>query len=220
MISRRTRVTCSRNSLSPISTIWKRSLADDLLSISGRLKVRYFNRLDSDLTEVYFRLLPNLWGNLMQVDNVTVNDSPVTPRLESKATALYVPLDETVPSSGHVDIGLNFRVIIPQDGSSNYGTFAYLDGTLALAQFYPIIPLRDELGWRIEIYPSDGGCHCNRIGQLPGEDQRPRGYSPGSQWCSRRLSNRWQSSGDHPGCCACARVLPGGQRQLPGPNPE
>jgi hypothetical protein len=131
-------------------------LADDLLSISGRLGVRYFNRLDSDLTEVYFRLLPNLWGSLMQVDNVTVNGNPVTPRLDSEATALYVPLDEVVPSSGHVDIGLNFRVAIPQDGSSNYGTFAYLDGTLALAQFYPIIPLRDELGWRIEIYPSMG----------------------------------------------------------------
>ncbi len=131
-------------------------VADDLLSISGRLKVRYFNRLDSDLTEVYFRLLPNLWGNLMQVDNVTVNDRPVTPRLESEATALHVPLDEAVPGSGHVDIGLNYHVIIPQDGSSNYGTFAYLDGTLALAQFYPIIPLRDEMGWRIEIYPSMG----------------------------------------------------------------
>ncbi len=131
-------------------------VADDLLSLSGRMKVRYFNRLDSDLTEVYFRLLPNLWGDLMQVDNITVNGHPVTPRLESKATALYVPLDDKVPSGGHVDIGLNFKVVIPQDGSSNYGTFAFLDGTLALAQFYPLIPLRDELGWRIEIYPSMG----------------------------------------------------------------
>ena len=142
----------------PLTDIYhmEATVADDLHSISGRMKVRYFNRLDSDLTEVYFRLLPNLWGNLMQVDKVTVNDNPVTPRLESETTALYVPLDEIVPSSGHVDIGLNFKVVIPQDGSSNYGTFAFLDGTLALAQFYPIIPQRDELGWRIEIYPSIG----------------------------------------------------------------
>ena len=132
------------------------SLEDDLLSVSGKLEVRYYNRLDTDLTEVYFRLLPNLWGSLMQVNNVTVNGKPVTPRLESEDTALYVSLDEIVPGSGHVDIGMNFEAIIPQDDSSNYGTFAYLDGTLALAQFYPIIPLRDESGWRTEIYPSRG----------------------------------------------------------------
>jgi hypothetical protein len=142
----------------PLTDIYhlEATLADDLLNISGKLKVRYFNRLDLSLTEVYFRLLPNLWGSLMQVDNVSVNGNPVTPRLESEDTALYVALDEVVPSGGHVDIDLNFRVTVPQDGSSNYGTFSYLDGTLALAQFYPIIPLRDELGWRTEIYPSMG----------------------------------------------------------------
>jgi len=131
-------------------------LADDLLSLSGKLEVRYFNRLDTGMTEVYFRLLPNLWGNLMQVDQVTVNGIPVTSRLENEDSALYVPLDVVIPGNGYVDIGLNFNVTIPQDGSSNYGTFAYLDGTLALAQFYPIIPLRDELGWRTELYPSRG----------------------------------------------------------------
>jgi hypothetical protein len=131
-------------------------LADDLHELSGKMRVRYFNRLEDDLAEVYFRLLPNLWGNLMQVDSVTVNDLSITPRLENKSTALHVPLGEVVPSGGHIDIELLFTVSIPQNSSSNYGTFAYLDGTLALAQFYPIIPLRDELGWRTELYPSLG----------------------------------------------------------------
>jgi hypothetical protein len=131
-------------------------LGDDLLSLNGKMKVRYFNRLEMALEEVYFRLLPNLWGDLMQVSNVTVNGSSVTPELINEDTALHIPLTGKVPSAGHVDIGLNFTVSIPQDGSSNYGTFAYQDGTLTLAQFYPLIPLRDESGWRIEVYPPSG----------------------------------------------------------------
>jgi hypothetical protein len=132
------------------------TLADDLLSLSGRMKVRYFNRMETDLEEVYFRLLPNLWGDLMQVSSVTVNGSPVTPRLENEDTALFVPLNEKAASGSHVDLGLEFTVTIPQDGSGNYGTFGFQDDTLTLAQFYPLIPLRDEEGWRIEIYPSSG----------------------------------------------------------------
>lgn len=138
-------------------------LADDLLSLSGRLQVRYFNRMDGDLAEVYFRLLPNLWGNLMQVSSVSVNGSPVTPRLENGDTALYVPLTEKVPSGGYVDIDLQFSDILPQDGSGNYGTFGFQDETLALAQFYPLIPLRDEDGWRIELYPPDGDVTVTEV---------------------------------------------------------
>ncbi len=132
------------------------TLADDLLSLSGRLQVRYFNRLEGDLAEVYFRLLPNMWGDLMQVSDVSVNGNPVETRLENSDTALYVPLPEKVPAGGYVDIDLSFSDVLPQDGSGNYGTFGFQDDTLALAQFYPLIPLRDEKGWRIEIYPPDG----------------------------------------------------------------
>jgi hypothetical protein len=139
------------------------TLADDLLSLSGRLQVRYFNRLEGDLAEVYFRLLPNLWGDLMHVSSVSVNGSPVTPRLENNDTALYVPLSEKVASGGSVDIDLQFSDILPQDGSGNYGTFGFQDDTLALAQFYPLIPLRDEQGWRIELYPPDGDVTVTEV---------------------------------------------------------
>ncbi len=138
-------------------------LGDDLTGLNGHMKVRYFNRLDADLGEVYFRLLPNLWGLLMQVSTVSVNGIAITPRLENDDTALYIPLKKTVTSGGHTDIDLDFEVIIPQDDSGNYGTFGYQKGILALAQFYPLIPLRDESGWRIELYPPDGDVTVTEV---------------------------------------------------------
>ncbi|MGB8252513.1 MAG: M1 family metallopeptidase [Anaerolineaceae bacterium] len=139
------------------------NLGDDLTGLNGHMKVRYFNRLDADLGEVYFRLLPNLWGLLMQVSTVSVNGIAITPRLENDDTALYIPLKKTVTSGGHTDIDLDFEVIIPQDDSGNYGTFGYQKGILALAQFYPLIPLRDENGWRIELYPPDGDVTVTEV---------------------------------------------------------
>jgi hypothetical protein len=138
-------------------------LADDLLSLSGKMQVRYFNRLDGDLAEVYFRLLPNLWGSLMQVSDITVNGNLVESRLENGDTALYIPLDVKVPKGGYAEIFLQFSASLPQDGSGNYGTFGFQDDTLALAQFYPLIPLRDEAGWRTERYPSDGDVTVTEV---------------------------------------------------------
>ncbi len=50
----------------PLTDIYliEANLGDDLTGLNGRMKVRYFNRLENDLEEVYFRLLPNLWGSL------------------------------------------------------------------------------------------------------------------------------------------------------------
>ena len=149
----------------PLTDIYliEANLGDNLTGLNGHMKVRYFNRLDTDLEEVYFRLLPNLWGILMQVSAVSVNGDAVTSRLENDDTALYIPLNDKIASGGHVDIDLDFEVIIPQDDSGNYGTFGFQYGTLALAQFYPLIPLRDESGWRIELYPPDGDVTVTEV---------------------------------------------------------
>jgi hypothetical protein len=162
----------------PLTDIYhiEADLSDDLTSLSGRMQIRYFNRMPDNLEEVYFRLLPNLWGNLMQVNAVTVSDNPVTPILENRDTALKVPLRDGIASGGYIDINLDFEVTIPQDASGNYGIFGNQYGTLALAQFYPLIPLRDERGWRIETYPPVGDITVAEVANYLVRFSAPEGF--------------------------------------------
>jgi aminopeptidase N len=52
---------------------------------------------------------------------------------------------------------MDFDVTVPTDvASSNYGTFAYLEGVLALAHPYPMIAVYDDEGWNTEIAPPEG----------------------------------------------------------------
>ncbi len=51
---------------------------------------------------------------------------------------------------------LDFTVQVPTDLKGNYGAFAYVDNVLALAGFYPVIPVYDDEGWNVEIAPTYG----------------------------------------------------------------
>lgn len=133
------------------------TLADDLTSLTGRQQVRYTNAEDTTLTEVVFRLFPNLIGGAMTVSGVAVDGQSVQPTLEQSDSVLRVPLPTPLAPSGQVVIAMDFAVRVPRDpDASNYAVFGYLDDVLTLAHAYPMVAVYDDEGWNTEIAPPQG----------------------------------------------------------------
>ena len=134
---------------------------DDLTGLQGKQEVLYTNREAAPLSEVVFRLFPNLTGGSMAVSNLTVNGQPVEARYEQKNSAMIVPLPEPLAPGKQTVFAMDFDVAVPTDESSNYGTFAYLHDVLALAHVYPMIAVYDDEGWNVEIAPPQGDVVYN-----------------------------------------------------------
>lgn len=132
------------------------TLSDDLTQLTGREEVRYTNTEAVPLAEIAFRLFPNLAGGSATVNNLTIAGAPATPRYELRNSAMFVPLSQPLPRGEQIVIGMDFTVAIPTEPGGNYGAFALLDGILALAHFYPMIPAYDDEGWNVEIAPTIG----------------------------------------------------------------
>jgi aminopeptidase N len=136
----------------------------DELVLQGTEQVRYTNHETATLTEIAFRLLPNLpgYGGSLTVRSVTLNGTPATPRLEFEGSALYVPLASPLAPGGMVDLTLEFEGRIPVGSTSSgqplpgYAQYGYIDGVLALPNAYPMIPVYDDEGWNVEVAPTYG----------------------------------------------------------------
>lgn len=131
-------------------------LSDDLVNLQGREEVLYTNREGVPLTEVYFRLFPNLAKGSSTVSAVMVNGQAVEPVYELDQSAMRVPLSPALAPGQAVVLQIEFAVQAPKGEGGNYGTFAFKDGVLALAHFYPLIPVYDDEGWNVEIAPFIG----------------------------------------------------------------
>ena len=131
-------------------------LSDDLVTLTGREEVLYTNREDVPLAEVYFRLFPNLADGSSTISAVKVNGQAVEPTYELDQSAMRVPLSPALPPGQPVVLQMDFAVQVPNGEGGNYGTFAFKDGVLALAHFYPMIPVYDDEGWNVEIAPAIG----------------------------------------------------------------
>ena len=132
-------------------------LDDSLTKLSGRMEVRYTNRQTQPLNEIYFRLFPNLFGGKLEVlQQVQVDGKPVEIRLEEQDSALRVILPSPLAPGNAAVILMNWQAEIPQEGNSNYNTYAYAEGVLALGQFYPLIPAIDQDGWYVRVPPQFG----------------------------------------------------------------
>ncbi len=132
------------------------TLDDSLTQMAGRMEVRYVNHRPHPLDEVYFRLFPNLFGGKLTVGAVKVNGEAADATLEEQDSALRVRLPASLAAGQAVIVALDWDLEIPQEGNSNYNTFAFADGVLALAQFYPLIPATDADGWYVRVPPQFG----------------------------------------------------------------
>jgi len=130
---------------------------DSLTQVTGRQEVRYTNTDDVALSEIAFRLFPNLTGGSTEVANLTVDGHTATPRYTQRDSVMFVPLPKPLQPGAQTVIAMDFDVVVPTDvASSNYGTFAYLEDVLALAHPYPMIAVYDDEGWNTEIAPPEG----------------------------------------------------------------
>ncbi|NOZ26770.1 MAG: M1 family metallopeptidase [Chloroflexi bacterium] len=126
-------------------------------TISGQEIVRYTNNEAGPLDAVYFRLFPNLpRSGRATVSSLTVDGASVTPQRELAGSALRVPMDPPLPPGASVTFQLDFTVQAPATPGGNYGAFAYTNEVVALAGFYPLIPVFDDEGWNVEIAPAYG----------------------------------------------------------------
>ncbi len=131
-------------------------IANDLLLLDGHEEVRYTNRENEPLDEVYFRLFPNTAGGKATVSAAKVDGQGVEPAYEFRDSALRVPLPMALQPGEAVVIQMDFEVEMPQEMAGNYGLFGYFDGVLVLDEFYPVIPAYDDEGWNVEIPPING----------------------------------------------------------------
>ncbi len=125
--------------------------------LTGQETVVYTNNEPVPLRAVYFRLFPNLpdFGQA-GVAMLTVDGQVVTPQPELKGTALRVALPQTLRPGAQVTFELEFAVEAPATLGGNYGSFAFANDVLALAGFYPMIPVYNDEGWNLEIAPPYG----------------------------------------------------------------
>lgn len=127
------------------------TLDADLKWVSGHQIVRYTNTEQEPLDEVWFHLFPNLWDGHMSVSAATVDGRAVEAALEAGDDLLRVPLGRRLEPGQWTEIAFDFRVPVPADTEvGNYGEFAYVDGILAMAHFYPTVVVYDEQGWHTE----------------------------------------------------------------------
>jgi len=132
-------------------------VSDDMTHVDGKLAVRYTNAEDVELDEIIFRLFPNILGGKMKVENVLVNGHSTKTLQENKNSVLMVGLPAPLPPGGQVVIAMDYQVDVPTSEGSNYAVLAYLDGILALAHAYPMIPAYDnEIGWYTDVPPNYG----------------------------------------------------------------
>ncbi|MBI3161521.1 MAG: M1 family metallopeptidase, partial [Chloroflexi bacterium] len=132
------------------------SIAEDLTNIIGSETVIYTNAEDVELSEVKFRLFPNILGGDMHVDEVFVNNETVIPNYALDDSLLSVPLKQPLKPGESVTLGMDFTLRVPQSVELNYGVLAYFDNVLALAHAYPMIAVYDDEGWNAEIPPQSG----------------------------------------------------------------
>ncbi len=128
-------------------------IGESIKDINGNLQVLYTNNEDVDLSEVYFRMFPNVSGQNMIAANIQVDGITVPLVLEHLDTAIRVDLPEALPPGGSVEISMDFSQTVPGEMGGNYGLYIYQDDILALDQFFPIIPVYDDEGWNVEDPP-------------------------------------------------------------------
>lgn len=139
------------------------------LSVTGRQTVRYTNRGASPLDDILLRLYPNTpyMGGMMRVDSALADGLPVTPtawlRVSSDlatsvtdTSVIRLPLYAPLAAGHSVWLSMTFTLTAPQDSEAGYRVFGQANGVLSLPNAYPMIPPRDEAGWRVEEAPAWG----------------------------------------------------------------
>lgn len=129
----------------------------DRAVVSGHQAVTYTNRTSRDMSEIVFRLYPNLesYGGEMQVYDITAGGTPIPPHLDNTHSVLTIPLLSPLQPGRQIMLEMHFKVTVIADRSRLYNQFAYLDGVLALPNAYPMLSVYepDQGWWQVVEHP-------------------------------------------------------------------
>ncbi|RAL25885.1 M1 family metallopeptidase [Thermoflavimicrobium daqui] len=135
------------------------------------------------MKEAYFHLYPKVFhdwkygdeskptkpGNI-QVSQVKVND--VVAKQSVQDTILKVPFPKPVSSGEQVKIDMDFQLKLPH-GGSRLNTFKH---TAFLAQWYPMLAVKDKDGWHVEPYTTIGDPFYSQMSDFEITFRLPQGY--------------------------------------------
>jgi len=130
-------------------------IAEDITSVVGNQTVIYTNNEGEPLSEIYFRMFPNAGGDYMTVSNVKVDGMDAETEMQYQNTALRVRLPKAILPGESVKFSMDFSQHVPDVMSGNYGLYVFMDGILALDNFFPIIPVYNQEGWNVEDPPAN-----------------------------------------------------------------
>jgi len=143
----------------PTTYVMELSIDADAAQVSGQVDIHYTNNETLELSEIPLRLFPNSdtsRGGCTNVSVVQVDGQDVTPRFELADTVLWLPLSDPLNPADSIDISVGFDVCVPPGDGRNFSSFAAKQGVIALAHFYPFVPVYDDEGWNIELAPYYG----------------------------------------------------------------
>jgi hypothetical protein len=152
----------------PNATRYDLELAIDVdeATVSGREGIWYTNTEAVPLDALYLRFFPNSpsYGGTMTVTNLMLDGQPVAGERELEGSALRVDLEPALALEEQVELSLDFSLALPTDQSpansrkpgGGYRQLGYYEGTVALANAYPMVPVYNDEGWNVELAPSHG----------------------------------------------------------------
>ena len=117
--------------------------------ILGDLTVEYTNQQAASLSEIVFRLYPNLpsYGGTMAITYAQVDLIAVSPQLDNTQSVLTLSIPTQVLPNQTIQIYLHFRATVPNTAHL-YAQYIYQHDTLALPNFFPLLSIYDENeGW-------------------------------------------------------------------------
>jgi hypothetical protein len=133
--------------------------------LAGQQLVTYPNRTQAELTEIVFRLYPNLpqYGGLMGIGRTWVDGQPIVSSLRADGTSLVVPLQQPLPPQASTTISLTFDIEIPQE-QVGYVLFGQSEGIWTLPSAYPLLAVHEGLigssgagtAWSEDLAPPHG----------------------------------------------------------------
>ncbi len=125
--------------------------------LAGKQRVTVPNHTGVDLSEIVFRLYPNLpqYGGRLVVGPVWIDGEPSIPSLRAEDTSLVIPLDRPLAPETSATLELAFEVEIPLK-ESGYTLFGYSQGIWSVPDGYPLLAVHDGSRWHEDIAPPHG----------------------------------------------------------------
>lgn len=151
--------------------------------VSGHVTVKVPSNYLTGQKAVYFHLYPNAFRKwrfgeeskpkkpgFIDISNVKVNGKPTNQII--RETVMKIPLLEELPKEKTATIQMDYKLQLPH-GGTRLNTFKQ---TAFLAQWYPILAVKDQEGWHIDPYTSVGDPFYTQMSDFEVVFRLPKGY--------------------------------------------